>query len=72
MRADEFKSCARCRGPRYCSRECQKAAWRVHKVSCEPWEEADGDEKESDDLSDIEQVKSEVKETKAAKGKAAS
>jgi serine/threonine protein kinase len=28
------KSCARCGGAVYCSRECQKRDWKVHKAAC--------------------------------------
>ncbi len=28
--------CARCRQVTYCSRECQKANWKTHKVQCVP------------------------------------
>jgi hypothetical protein len=28
--------CARCQAVRYCSRECQRADWRVHKPACTP------------------------------------
>ncbi|KAG6920258.1 hypothetical protein DXG01_005027 [Tephrocybe rancida] len=31
---DKVKTCARCRVVRYCSRECQKAAWPAHKKCC--------------------------------------
>jgi hypothetical protein len=30
------KRCARCRKVRYCSRECQVAHHRVHKLTCRP------------------------------------
>ena len=30
----ELKSCAGCRGVRYCSLECQKADWPSHKLTC--------------------------------------
>ena len=26
--------CARCEAVRYCSRECQRADWRAHKLGC--------------------------------------
>jgi hypothetical protein len=30
----KMSKCARCMGPAYCSRECQKADWSVHKQVC--------------------------------------
>ena len=30
----ELKSCALCRGVRYCSSECQKSDWSGHKLTC--------------------------------------
>lgn len=33
---DELKWCGNCRGVKYCSAECQKAAWSVHKLNCRP------------------------------------
>lgn len=30
------KRCARCRQAIYCGKECQRADWAVHKVTCEP------------------------------------
>ncbi|KAJ6562507.1 hypothetical protein B0H19DRAFT_98907 [Mycena capillaripes] len=32
--AQKLRYCARCRVMRYCSSECQKAAWKYHKVVC--------------------------------------
>ncbi|KAM0718558.1 hypothetical protein Q7P37_005628 [Cladosporium fusiforme] len=29
--------CIRCKVDRYCSRDCQKAAWSTHKENCEPF-----------------------------------
>ncbi|KAL1849030.1 hypothetical protein Plec18170_007689 [Paecilomyces lecythidis] len=29
-----LKRCARCQTTLYCSRECQKAHWKTHKISC--------------------------------------
>lgn len=29
-----FKACSRCRDVVYCCRECQKAHWKAHKLSC--------------------------------------
>jgi len=34
--AEKMKLCARCNRVAYCSRECQKAAWRAHKQTCIP------------------------------------
>ena len=31
---DPLKRCAKCQNSLYCSRECQKADWKVHKRSC--------------------------------------
>ncbi|KAJ7291909.1 hypothetical protein C8J57DRAFT_1274171 [Mycena rebaudengoi] len=30
----DIKVCARCKGARYCSKECQIFHWKVHKVDC--------------------------------------
>jgi len=32
-----LKSCTRCRVVSYCSKECQQAAWKVHKPKCIPY-----------------------------------
>eukprot|EP00730_Choanoeca_flexa_P006231 TRINITY_DN12113_c0_g1_i2.p2 TRINITY_DN12113_c0_g1~~TRINITY_DN12113_c0_g1_i2.p2 ORF type:complete len:325 (+),score=43.36 TRINITY_DN12113_c0_g1_i2:1131-2105(+) len=32
--AETLMTCAKCRIARYCSRECQKAAWKGHKADC--------------------------------------
>lgn len=32
--APNLKYCAKCRGTRYCSRDCQTAHWKVHKKVC--------------------------------------
>ncbi|KAK2762747.1 hypothetical protein FQN54_000921 [Arachnomyces sp. PD_36] len=32
--AAPLKKCSRCGGPRYCSLECQKAHWKLHKKVC--------------------------------------
>ncbi|KAJ1464688.1 hypothetical protein T484DRAFT_1868176, partial [Baffinella frigidus] len=34
IRSVELKSCARCLQEAYCSKECQVAAWKEHKISC--------------------------------------
>jgi hypothetical protein len=34
--AATFKRCARCMQARYCSPECQKHAWKAHKLVCTP------------------------------------
>ncbi|KIJ67777.1 hypothetical protein HYDPIDRAFT_107272 [Hydnomerulius pinastri MD-312] len=31
---DKVKTCARCRLVRYCSKECQVASWKTHKLRC--------------------------------------
>ena len=31
-------ACARCRGVMFCGKDCQRAAWRVHKMECEPFD----------------------------------
>lgn len=30
----KFKACGRCRTIHYCSLECQKLSWKVHKLEC--------------------------------------
>ncbi len=30
----QTRTCSRCMAAQYCSRECSKAHWRWHKVSC--------------------------------------
>ncbi|KAL4425904.1 hypothetical protein ABPG75_009920 [Micractinium tetrahymenae] len=32
----KLRRCARCRGPYYCSKACQKAAWPQHRTGCAP------------------------------------
>ena len=31
---EKFKQCAGCGGPVYCSRDCQRSHWKVHKLVC--------------------------------------
>ena len=31
---EQMHTCARCKGAKYCSRECQKADWKLHKPIC--------------------------------------
>ncbi|KAF9227358.1 hypothetical protein BS17DRAFT_775363 [Gyrodon lividus] len=33
---DKVKTCGRCRLVRYCSKECQVASWKTHKLRCSP------------------------------------
>ncbi|OAX37408.1 hypothetical protein K503DRAFT_237719 [Rhizopogon vinicolor AM-OR11-026] len=33
---DKVKTCGRCRLVRYCSKECQVASWKIHKLRCNP------------------------------------
>jgi ankyrin repeat protein len=30
----QFKKCSRCRAVRYCSKDCQRTHWPVHKATC--------------------------------------
>ena len=32
---DDIQRCSRCKFFRYCDRECQKKAWKEHKIECE-------------------------------------
>ena len=34
MKETPFQRCGRCKGPPYCSVQCQKADWRRHKPNC--------------------------------------
>ncbi|KAA1475903.1 ankyrin [Dentipellis sp. KUC8613] len=34
---DKLKLCVACHSARYCSRECQKSHWKVHKPACKPF-----------------------------------
>ena len=43
----ELKRCSRCKTPHYCSKECQKGAWKVHKRVCVA---ADGEREEAPPL----------------------
>jgi len=36
---DGFKRCSRCKNASYCSADCQKAAWKVHKTTCKKVED---------------------------------
>lgn len=40
VRAAGSRKCPRCKACRYCSRECQVAAWRLHKPVCKHLQEA--------------------------------
>ena len=34
QKKEQLKNCTRCQHVRYCSRECQKSAWKTHKMVC--------------------------------------
>jgi hypothetical protein len=34
--SERFKQCSRCKVAYYCSRECQKEHWKIHKKECLP------------------------------------
>jgi hypothetical protein len=34
LHVDHFKRCAACKGPRFCSKDCQLANWQAHKADC--------------------------------------
>ncbi|KAJ7193141.1 hypothetical protein GGX14DRAFT_478988 [Mycena pura] len=36
VKRTDIKVCSACKDARYCSKECQKAHWKVHKLSCGP------------------------------------
>ena len=38
----KLQLCARCHRARYCSRDCQRAAWRAHRPSCTPFDGTSG------------------------------
>ena len=38
---DKLKVCGRCKMSLYCSKRCQKKAWKIHKQICEAYETAD-------------------------------
>lgn len=44
----QFAKCRRCRRTKYCSKECQKAAWGSHRFWCVAAEASDGDAGSSD------------------------
>ncbi len=34
-KSEELQRCSNCKFARYCNRECQKSAWKDHKIECE-------------------------------------
>jgi hypothetical protein len=42
--ADKLFACTKCHHVRYCSKDCQRAHWPVHKVGCKRPDEASGHE----------------------------
>jgi ankyrin repeat protein len=40
----DLKMCSRCRWVRYCSKECQKEHWPVHRPDCKPMNDRRADE----------------------------
>ena len=34
-KSEELQRCSKCKFARYCDRECQKNAWKEHKIECE-------------------------------------
>ena len=30
----DYQTCAKCKGPRYCTRGCQLEDWKRHKINC--------------------------------------
>lgn len=34
-KSEELQRCSKCKFARYCNRECQKSAWKDHKIECE-------------------------------------
>lgn len=39
-----LKRCAGCHAAWYCHRDCQKAAWKLHKKQCDTYDEAKSDD----------------------------
>jgi hypothetical protein len=44
----KLKACAKCKVARFCTAECQRRTWPVHKPHCKRWEAAATQEDEGE------------------------